>query len=206
MGPVTQEDPIGIAGGLNLYGYANGDPINFSDPFGLCPWCIGAVVGFLVEGAAQVVTGDYSLTRLGAATALGAASGGLTVAKNVGTVFRYAGQMAIGASGAGVSAWSRGEALTVSDAIQGAGLGFAGEFLGDALTAAARSAPGIDVIAEFKGHWGARMGAAIRSGELSAADASTMTNAVMGVLDNRESEMAALFVGLWGASKADRGR
>jgi len=36
VGQFTQEDPIGIAGGLNLYGYANGDPINFSDPFGLC--------------------------------------------------------------------------------------------------------------------------------------------------------------------------
>jgi uncharacterized protein RhaS with RHS repeats len=40
-GTFTQEDPIGIAGGLNHYGYANGDPINFSDPFGLftqaCP-------------------------------------------------------------------------------------------------------------------------------------------------------------------------
>jgi len=35
-GLFTQEDPIGIAGGLNLYGYAGGDPINFSDPFGLC--------------------------------------------------------------------------------------------------------------------------------------------------------------------------
>ena len=34
-GSFTQEDPIGIAGGLNLYGYANGDPVNFSDPFGL---------------------------------------------------------------------------------------------------------------------------------------------------------------------------
>ena len=33
----TQEDPIGLAGGLNLYGFAGGDPINFSDPFGLCP-------------------------------------------------------------------------------------------------------------------------------------------------------------------------
>ncbi|MBK8245984.1 MAG: RHS repeat-associated core domain-containing protein [Gemmatimonadetes bacterium] len=34
-GRFTQEDPIGLAGGLNLYGYAGGDPVNFSDPFGL---------------------------------------------------------------------------------------------------------------------------------------------------------------------------
>ena len=34
-GRFTQPDPIGIAGGLNLYGYAAGDPINRSDPFGL---------------------------------------------------------------------------------------------------------------------------------------------------------------------------
>jgi hypothetical protein len=34
---LTQEDPIGLAGGLNLYGFAGGDPVTFSDPFGLCP-------------------------------------------------------------------------------------------------------------------------------------------------------------------------
>jgi hypothetical protein len=34
-GQFTQPDPIGLAGGLNLYGYADGDPINNSDPFGL---------------------------------------------------------------------------------------------------------------------------------------------------------------------------
>ncbi len=33
----TQPDPIGLAGGLNLYGYAGGDPINRRDPFGLSP-------------------------------------------------------------------------------------------------------------------------------------------------------------------------
>jgi uncharacterized protein RhaS with RHS repeats len=36
-GRFTQEDPAGLAGGVNLYGYAGGDPANNSDPFGLCP-------------------------------------------------------------------------------------------------------------------------------------------------------------------------
>jgi RHS repeat-associated protein len=36
-GRFTQEDPIGLAGGLNAYGFASGDPVSYSDPFGLCP-------------------------------------------------------------------------------------------------------------------------------------------------------------------------
>src|SRR5213076_2805006 len=43
-GRFTQEDPLGLAGGLNLYGFAGGDPINFSDPFGLCPRFPGTTV------------------------------------------------------------------------------------------------------------------------------------------------------------------
>ena len=34
-GQFTQIDPIGLAGGLNTYGFAEGDPITFSDPYGL---------------------------------------------------------------------------------------------------------------------------------------------------------------------------
>ncbi len=38
-GRFTQEDPIGLAGGVNAYGFAGGDPVSYSDPFGLCPEC-----------------------------------------------------------------------------------------------------------------------------------------------------------------------
>jgi RHS repeat-associated protein len=34
-GQFTQPDPIGLAGGLNAYGFAAGDPITFADPMGL---------------------------------------------------------------------------------------------------------------------------------------------------------------------------
>jgi RHS repeat-associated protein len=34
-GRFTQEDPIGVAGGLNLYGFAKGDPVTYRDPYGL---------------------------------------------------------------------------------------------------------------------------------------------------------------------------
>jgi RHS repeat-associated protein len=34
-GTFTQVDPIGLAGGLNVYGFAGGDPVNYRDPFGL---------------------------------------------------------------------------------------------------------------------------------------------------------------------------
>lgn len=36
-GRFTQEDPAGLGGGTNLYGYAGADPANNNDPFGLCP-------------------------------------------------------------------------------------------------------------------------------------------------------------------------
>lgn len=34
-GKYTQADPVGFFGGLNWYAYADGDPVNNADPFGL---------------------------------------------------------------------------------------------------------------------------------------------------------------------------
>jgi RHS repeat-associated protein len=43
----TQEDPIGLAGGMNLYQFNGNNPVMYSDPFGLCgplmPVCIAAL-------------------------------------------------------------------------------------------------------------------------------------------------------------------
>jgi RHS repeat-associated protein len=41
-GKFMQEDPLGVAGGLSSYGFVNGDPVNYADPFGLLAELNGA--------------------------------------------------------------------------------------------------------------------------------------------------------------------
>ena len=38
LGRFLQPDPVGYQAGPNLYAYVRGDPVNFSDPFGLVEW------------------------------------------------------------------------------------------------------------------------------------------------------------------------
>jgi hypothetical protein len=67
-----------------LYGYADGDPINKSDPFGLCPMCVvyavfeAAASAYdaydLAKTAVSFLAGGASKSEL-AATAAGAAAG-----------------------------------------------------------------------------------------------------------------------------------
>jgi RHS repeat-associated protein len=42
IGRYVTADPIGLVGGVNLYTYVGGDPVNLSDPDGLCPMCVVA--------------------------------------------------------------------------------------------------------------------------------------------------------------------
>jgi hypothetical protein len=77
--PFTQPDPIGLAGGLNLYGYAAGDPINFSDPFGLSPTCLAGALGSVALGFGLSVAtgGDYSARSALVDAGLGCVGAGL---------------------------------------------------------------------------------------------------------------------------------
>jgi hypothetical protein len=69
---IPSKIPSASRGGLNLYGYANGDPVSFSDPFGLCPipkLCDGAFwasifAGFVVREAARPALNNPSLANI----------------------------------------------------------------------------------------------------------------------------------------------
>jgi RHS repeat-associated protein len=68
-GRFTQEDPIGLAGGINLYGFAAGDPVNIHDPFGLNPCLLhpaAAIACAAAVAAAKAATtpqGQRAITR-----------------------------------------------------------------------------------------------------------------------------------------------
>jgi RHS repeat-associated protein len=70
-GRFTQEDPMGLAGGSNLYGFGGGDAVNYSDPFGLCPACDA--------GAMPGAAGAAAAGAAGAASALIAATSDATI-------------------------------------------------------------------------------------------------------------------------------
>lgn len=69
---------------MNLYGFANGDPVTYSDPFGLCPVCILAAAwaiyevgssGYDLFNAARTIFGSEASTGEKIAVGLAAGAG-----------------------------------------------------------------------------------------------------------------------------------
>jgi hypothetical protein len=87
-GGFTQEDPIGLAGGMNSYGFAGGDRINFSDPFGLNPVVCAVPVATpaCVAGASFVITGLKAAAVAAWAGALAYAGHARAVSKTNGSL------------------------------------------------------------------------------------------------------------------------
>jgi RHS repeat-associated protein len=118
-GRFTQEDPIGLAGGMNAYGFAGGDRINFGDPFGTCPpvWLCAAIGANAGESAAEywasVASSSSGLKAAGANVAGGLASlwtpdtyartaGAFTAAGRVEGIYEFVtkgGELYVGQSG-----------------------------------------------------------------------------------------------------------
>ena len=137
-GRFTQEDPIGLAGGLNAFGFAGSDPVNYSDPFGLNPCLlypqacivaafaatsgIGAAVGQVLSNleagrpaSEGVATAGLAGVRNGLAMGLAAEFGG----RALGSLFR-------GGSRAGAEGVSGGPQVTFGHGarhLQDTGLG-----------------------------------------------------------------------------------
>ena len=111
-GRFTQEDPIGLAGGMNLYGFAGGDPVNFSDPFGLCPWCVGAAAGAAIGGGGRALYNYRNDRPLGEGVLSYAAAGALVGAGAGALAARY------GAAAAASAAPALPAAISAKDALQ----------------------------------------------------------------------------------------
>jgi uncharacterized protein RhaS with RHS repeats len=100
----TQEDPIGVAGGLNLYQFNGNNPVSHNDPFGLCP--DGSLVCESIEAATTFAGGAVGFIGGGG---LGlfqiAATGGIATPAAVATV-------AAGTIGGAAIGSQLGEAIT----------------------------------------------------------------------------------------------
>jgi RHS repeat-associated protein len=74
-GKFTQEDPIGLAGGLNVYGFAAGDPVSYGDPYGLkvCFRGTAGEVEALRSATEEAVSADVTLDSNNCISEVGAA-------------------------------------------------------------------------------------------------------------------------------------
>jgi len=148
------EDPIGLAAGPNVYSYVGGNPVNYVDPSGNCPWCaVGFAVGVWANIAGQLAQnggnwGQLNPWQVAIAGAAGALTGGIGTAA---AGFRIGGQIAANVIGSGIVGAGQKAANNIANgscigngvgiaAIQGAVFGAIGLGAGAVYNAAANAA------------------------------------------------------------------
>jgi len=105
----TQEDPIGLAGGVNLYQFNGNNPVAYTDPFGLCPDNLSAGKSLLCN----VIEATSTAVGLLGGFAVGAGGGALEIAGSGGLLAPVAAAgIATSTAAGGAIGLKAGQALT----------------------------------------------------------------------------------------------